>query len=129
MHTSQIVVRESENWIADLLRGTAATWKWTLREPRTEETCLTILREAGPGGLFILELGSDLDKELLFFDRITRFYPETPAIAVPTLGGPVLGVLWDLGATYVLAPDQPRDLLLAIVVRLMETARETLPHG
>ena len=34
------------------------------------------------------------------------------------------GLAWDLGAAYVLAPPQPRDALLSLVLGLMETARK-----
>jgi DNA-binding NtrC family response regulator len=128
MRSPQLVVYESDRWIAELLRGTAATWKWALRELRQPEACWRALRRGGPG-VMVLELGRPAEDDLALLERATWLCPETPVVVVSnTRGDELTGLAWDLGAAYVLAPPQPRDALLTVVLGLMETAREAAPH-
>jgi DNA-binding NtrC family response regulator len=127
VRSPQLIVYESEGWIADLLRGTAGTWKWTLRELRDPDACLRSLRQ-GPA-VMVLELAGNLEDGLALLERLTRLCPEAPVVVVAATAGDLVGLAWDLGAAYVLAPPQPRDALLTVVLGLMETARESLPHA
>jgi DNA-binding NtrC family response regulator len=123
MRSPQLVVYESESWIADLLRGTAGIWKWTLRELRQDTACLRVLRQGGPS-VFVLELRQDLEPGLTLLERVTRLCPETASIVAASSSESRLTALaWDLGATYVLAPPHPRDALLTVVMHLMEAAQ------
>ncbi len=128
MRSPQLVVYETEGWVADLLQGTADAWKWVLRELRQPEACLAALRDGGPA-VVVLELGRDLGNDLAFLERLTRLCPAAPLVAVVPTAGDAAGLAWDLGAAYVLAPPQSRDALLAVVVGLMETARESLSYA
>ena len=127
MRSPQLIVYESDGWVADLLRGTAGAWKWPLRELRQPEACVAALR-GGSAGVMVLELGRDLDGDLALLERIARLCPEAPVVVVANGGPDVAGLAWDLGAAYVLAPPQPREMLLDVIVGLMETAREGPPR-
>ena len=123
MRSPQLVVYERESWIADLLRGTAGTWKWILRELRQDSACLRVLRHAGPS-VFVMELREDLEPDLALLERVTRLCPETASIVVASSSESRLtALIWDLGATYVLAPPHPRDALLTVVMHVMEAAQ------
>jgi hypothetical protein len=70
--------------------------------------------------VLVLKLGRDLEKELSVLEQATRLYPETPAVVVGDAVNAVLeGLAWDLGASYVLFPPQPREQLPEIVAGLM----------
>jgi hypothetical protein len=123
MRTPQIVVCESERGIADLLRGTAEVWQWPLRELRDESAIVRALLQGGPSVL-VLEVGGAVERDLSLLGRLTWLCPEAMTVVVNTVGGAdLVGLAWDLGADYVLAPPQPRDAVLPVVLGLMETAR------
>jgi hypothetical protein len=123
MRAPQIVVYESERWIAELLSGTAEVWQWPLRELRDESALVRALRQGGPSVL-VVEVGGDVERDLALLGRLTWLCPEARAVAVCSLASAELtGLAWDLGATYVLAPPLPRDALLPVVLGLMEAAR------
>jgi hypothetical protein len=124
MRAPQIVVYESVRWIAELLRGTAEVWQWPLRELRDEAAIVRALRQGGPSVL-AFEVGADVERELSLLGRLTWLCPEAMTIAVSNVASEELaGLAWDLGAAYVLAPPQPRDALLPLVLGLMEAARK-----
>jgi hypothetical protein len=122
MRSPQIVVYESERWIAELLRGTSEVWQWPLRELRDADAILRALHSGGPSVL-VVEIGRDVEHDLALLGRLAWLCPDAATIAVSDVTIPVLaGLAWDLGADYVLAPPQPRDALLSVVLGLMETA-------
>jgi hypothetical protein len=122
MRAPQIVVYETERWIAELLRGTAEVWRWPLRELRDESALVRALCQTGPSVL-VFEIGGDVERDLALLSRLTWLCPEAMTVAVPNAAGAELtGLAWDLGADYVLAPPLPRDALLPVVLGLMETA-------
>jgi DNA-binding response OmpR family regulator len=123
MRVPQIVVCESERALADLLRGTAEVWQWPLRELRDEAALLRALRLGGPS-ILVLEVGRDIERGLALLGRLTWLCPGATAVAVSSVASAELaGLAWDLGADYVLAPPQPRDALLPVVLGLMEAAK------
>ncbi len=130
MRYPQLVVYETERWIADLVYGTAGTWKWTLREVRQPDACLRVLHQGGPS-VMVLELGAGKQQDLELLENITRLCPETATVVVShSPESNLVGLIWDLGATVVLCPPYVREALLVIVQRLMETARpESGPPG
>jgi hypothetical protein len=122
MRSPQLIVYESDRWIADLLRGTAEMWQWTLRELRDEEACLRALRQGGPA-IIVVEVSHNLEHDLPLIEQFGGLSPEAALIAVLGVSQlELLGLVWDLGATYVLAPPTPRDSLLTLVLGLMESA-------
>ncbi len=119
MHLPQVLVFEIEGRLANLLRPVVEERRWSLREPRRMETCLQHLQRGGPG-VVVIRMGPDLERELSLLERVTSLHPGAPAIVVGESDHPGLASLaWDLGASYVLVPPQPRDLLPEVVVGLM----------
>jgi DNA-binding NtrC family response regulator len=120
MRFPQVVIYENDGRIADLLRRESKPRQYSLREPRRPESCLRLLRRGGPN-VVVLKIGTDLLQELSLLERIRWLFPETAAVVVSDTADPVLaGLAWDLGATLVLFPPQPRHSLLDILDRLLE---------
>jgi hypothetical protein len=123
MRTPQIVVYESDRSLAELLGGTAEVWRWPLRELRDEAAILRALSQGAPS-ILVMEIGSNVERDLALLGRLTWLCPEARAVVVCSPASPELaGLAWDLGAAFVLGPPQPRDLLLPLVLGLMETAK------
>ena len=123
MRMPQIVVYESDRGLAEMLRGTAEVWGWPLRELRDEAALLRALRQGGPS-VVVIEIAGDIERDLALLGRLAWLCPEVRAIAVSSVASEELvGLAWDLGAVFVLAPPQPRDILLPLVLGLMETAK------
>lgn len=123
MRSPQLVVYEHEHWVADLLRGTAGTWGWTLRELRDGDALVRTLVAGGPA-VVVLEVGRDLERDLAMLGRVAAAWPEAAVVAVLNVVSPELaGLAWELGAVWVFGPPQPRDALLPLVLALMESAR------
>src|SRR5262249_60500703 len=105
-------------------RGTAEVWQWPLRELRDEAAIVRALRQGGPSVL-AFEVGADVERDLSLLGRLGWLCPEAVTIAVSGVASDELvGLAWDLGAAYVLAPPQPRDAVLPVVLGLMEAARK-----
>ncbi len=123
MRSPQLIVYESDRWIAELLRATAEMWQWSLRELRDSEACLRALRQGGPS-VVVVEVSHNLEHDLRLIEQFAWLCPEAALVAVLDVSQPeLLGLAWDLGATYVLAPPAPRDSLLTLVFGLMESAQ------
>ncbi len=135
MRYPQLLVYEKDGLLAVLLRKTAKTHGWSLREPRRPESCLRLLRRQGPTVLIIkvpsspneeqgrkVEAGeAERIRALTLLDQVHWLFPETAVIVVgDTDDPPLAGLAWDLGASYVLFPPQPRQQLPDIVSGLMQ---------
>jgi hypothetical protein len=136
MRHPQVLVWETDGRLAGQLAGLWDEHRWALREPRKHDACLRLLRDGGPSVL-VVRVGSDLPDELGLIETVHRVLPSVPVVAVgdpadAVLTGevpwevgtdPVLaGLLYDLGAAFVLFPPLPRDLLHEVVVGLMRSA-------
>jgi DNA-binding NarL/FixJ family response regulator len=121
MHHPQVLIYESDGRLAALLRPVAEAHKpaWSLREPRQLGPCLRLLARARPGVL-VLKVGRNLERELALLERVAWLYPDVGCVVVgDSEHANLAGLAWDLGASYVLLPPQPRDRLVAIVTGLM----------
>ena len=135
MKYPQLVVYEREGRVADLLRRRLedVLWRegrtppgWLLYERRQTEACLRQMRRGGPAVL-VVRLGSNLPRELGLVDRVSRLHPDVQVVVVGEDEDPVLaGLAWDVGASYVHLPPQPRDLLPEVVRGLMAAAADRL---
>lgn len=118
----QLLVYEADGSLARLLRPLAEKRKWSLREPRRPESCRSLLQR-GHASVLVMKLGRDVIHELELLEEVHRLHPTVAAILVSDTNDPTLaGLGWDLGASYVLAPPQPRDRLTDIVTGLMASA-------
>ncbi|HLJ92164.1 MAG TPA: hypothetical protein VKU02_03130 [Gemmataceae bacterium] len=121
MRIPQILIFERDGRIAELLRREGKPRQWSLREPRRPEACLRLLERGGPS-VVVLKVGTDLVQELTLLERIGWLFPDTATVVVADAANPVLADLaWDLGATLVLFPPQPRQALPEILGRLLES--------
>jgi hypothetical protein len=146
MQFPQILVYENDGLLAAMLRETAKTKRWALREARKSESCMRLLRGLCPtvlvlkiathakreAGLPVKEedeqqRAADREKEqvesLELLAQVHETFPETAMVAVGDAEDASLESLaWDFGASYVLMPPQSRQMLPDIVVGLMEEA-------
>jgi hypothetical protein len=120
MRFPQVLVYENDGRIAELLRRQGKPRHWSLREPRRPEACLRLLRRGGPSVL-VLKVGTDLLQELTLLDRVSWLFPDTVTLVVGDAPNPVLeGLAWDLGATLVLFPPQPRHYLMDTLLKIFD---------
>jgi DNA-binding NarL/FixJ family response regulator len=113
-----VLICESDGRMAEMvrqLRGADKRCRFALREPRSSEACLRLLKHGAPSVL-VLRTGMDLVREMTLLERVTWLYAETAVIVVGDAENMVLAELaWDLGASCVLLPPLPRDWLVEIV--------------
>src|SRR5262245_58431461 len=119
MQHPQILVYESDGILAGHLQELARERKWPLREPRQSDSFAALLQRGDPT-VFVLKLGRNLTAEFELLDRVQCTYPQTATVVVGDHADAALaGLAWDLGASYVLFPPQPRKRLTDVVVALM----------
>lgn len=124
MRYPQVLIYESDGQLAGQLRSQAEEQKWSLREPRSLEASLRLLRRGGPAVL-VIKLGRDLVRELILLDRAHELYPDAGLVVVGDRDDPTVAALaWDLGAAFVLMPPSPRTLLPEIVRGLLTPSFE-----
>ncbi len=129
MRFPQLLIYESDGQLARLLEGTAGTHRWVLRQPRRVEACLRLLRRGGPA-IVVMKLDRDLESAFTLLERTTWLFPEAASVVVTeTDNAPLVELAWDLGAAYVLAPPQSRDLLVEVVAGLMTGSEESEVRG
>jgi len=118
MRYPQVLIYDGDGRIAEMFRqyrGGDKRCRFALREPRSSEACLRLLKHGAPSVL-VLRTGMDLVRELTLLERVTWLHPETAVIVVGDAENMVLAELaWDLGASCVLLPPLPRDWLVEIV--------------
>jgi hypothetical protein len=118
MRFPQLIVFEADGRLAAALRPLAAGRSWALREPRRVESALRLLGRGGPNVLLV-RAGRDLEREMGLVERASRL-AGAAVVVVADAGHPRLaGLAWDLGATYVLAPEQARQRLVELVEALL----------
>ena len=116
MHHAQLITFGLESRLAETLQEPAAGRSLWLREVRHVKTCLNLLRRGG-ADLLMLQLGKNLDDELLLLEHVTHLFPSTRTIVVgPAQNPPLAALVWDLGAAYVLFPPQPIETIREVVL-------------
>jgi DNA-binding NtrC family response regulator len=134
MRHPQVVVYESDGWIAGQLEQLAAEHRWLLRESRQPEACLSLVRQARPSVL-LLKLERQLVAELTLLSQVAEHAPDCPVIVVSDVKlesaehrTSLAGLAYDLGARYVLFPPLERPLLEDVTAGLLGSAiRATSP--
>ena len=121
MKRPRIIVVEDDGRLASQLAGLAADRRWSLRECRRAERCLSHLARDG-AAVVVVRLAEVPASEIVLLSRIAGQLPGVRTVAV---GGRtnvevVAGVVWDLGVDFALFPPTPIDLLPEIVAGLME---------
>ncbi len=127
MRQPQVLIYESDGRLAEYLRRSDKSRAWSLREPRSLESCLRLLRRGGPSVL-VLKVGQDLVPELTLLDRVSWLFPDTATVVVGDADNAELaGLAWELGAHFVLFPPLPRQELPALVSQFLERAATSRP--
>jgi DNA-binding NarL/FixJ family response regulator len=119
MRHPQVLVWEGDGRLAALLRPLAEERRWVLREPRQAGAVLRLLRRGGPA-VVVIKTGRDLERELSLLERIAWLHPDAATVLVTDSDHTRLaGLAWDLGASHVLTPGQPRERLAEIVTAFL----------
>jgi DNA-binding NarL/FixJ family response regulator len=122
VRSPQVIVYEQDGALAKRLAPCREEYRWVVREPRRLEGCMELLRQPGPS-VFVLRLSRDLVNELTLLEWVAADRPEVPVVAVGDSDDPALaGLLWDLGARFVLVPPWSHDWLVPVVAGLMRSA-------
>ena len=120
MRYPQVLVYENDGRLAELLRRESEARRWSLREPRRQESCLRLLARGGPSVL-VLKVGTDLTREFTLLERVSWLHPEAATVVAGDTENPALaGLAWDLGASFVLFPPFLRRELPEMVTRFLE---------
>src|SRR5579884_624228 len=116
MYHPQLLVYEPDRRLAALLQPLADKNRWLLREPRQPSAWLRLFRRGGPGVLVLRTGRASMEYELDTLEQLTWLYPDVATILVGDSDQTFLvGLAWDVGASYVLRPPQTRELLPEIV--------------
>jgi DNA-binding NarL/FixJ family response regulator len=119
MRHPQLLIHEGDGRLAAMLRPLAEARKWSMREPARAGDCVGALRRGGPA-VVVVKVGRDLEREMTLLEEMHRLRPEAAVVVVgEAVHAPLIGLAWDLGASYVLLPPEPRERLPEIVAGLM----------
>jgi hypothetical protein len=119
MRHPQLILLHGDQRLAGLLDPVADAARWRVQRPRDLAECLQLLPKGGPSVL-VLRLGRDLEAELEALERIHYLFPDTATVVVGDGDqDAVAGLAWDLGASFVLVPPLPREMLPDVVAGLM----------
>jgi DNA-binding response OmpR family regulator len=122
MQLRQIVVFEQDGQLAAMLAPLAESRGWLLREPRQTEACVRLLDRSEPAAL-VVRIGHSLETEFDVLDAVSRAWPRVAIVAVSESDSPaLLGLAWDLGASYVVTAPNIREQLLELVPALLGAA-------
>jgi hypothetical protein len=129
MRHPQLLIYETDGRLTELLRDLAQKRNWALREIRQPESCLRLLRRGGPS-LLVLKVGRDLVREMTLLERAAWLAPDSARIVVGDVEDPALvGLAWDLGASFVLFPPARRIQLPDLVISLMLASSRGQGHA
>jgi len=128
MRLPQIVIYESDGWLAAQTVDVARDNGWLVRESRHADACLTFLREARPS-ILLLRLESKPVDDLTL---LTTLHAKTPDCPVAVFSNAKLdgasqrahlaGLAYDLGARFVMFPPLTRTVIEDVVSGLMAAA-------
>ena len=135
MRFPQIVIRESEGWVARQLHEAAEEHRWLVREPRTLTETRTLVREPRPTLLVLqVEPASEDPAPFALIADVNQRNPDVATIVVSDTKLPDAervawtAVLFDLGASFVLFPPLSKSVLedaatglLAAAIRRMQS--------
>jgi hypothetical protein len=126
MKHPQVIVLDSDGWLAKQLRELAAESRWLVRSARTPDTALALARGRSPAVLLVqFDLGDEKQAALALVADVHRLAPDVPTVAVADSKLPDAeraawtAALLDLGARYVLFPPLTKPVLEDVVSGLM----------
>jgi hypothetical protein len=127
MRSPQILVWESDGWMARQLRELVTEHRWVLRPVRSARRLRQLLNGSGICGVCLLqfELWSDRREPIELIAEMHSRWPDIPVVAVSDVKLPEAeraawtAALFDLGARYVLFPPLTKVVLEDVVSGLM----------
>ena len=126
MKHPQVVVSESDGWLADQVRRLAADHAWLVRESRHADACLNLLADSRPAVL-LLRLERELMDGLTLLGQVAERAPDCPVVLVSDVKmegaeqrAQLAALAFDLGARYVLFPPLQQPVIEDLVAGLME---------
>jgi DNA-binding NtrC family response regulator len=130
MRLPQIMVWESDGWMARQLRELATENRWLLRPVRSARRLRQLLNASGVCGVCLLqfELWSEQREPIELLAEMHLRSPDVPIVAVSDVKLPEAeraawtAALFDLGARYVLFPPLTKPVLEDVVSGLMLAA-------
>lgn len=125
MKHPQIVVFETDGWLAAQVKRLAAENGWLVREVRDESACIALLRDGRPSVL-VLKLEKDLLEGLTLLTDCRANAPDCPVVLVSDVkmdGAAqrmqLMTLAFDLGARYVLFPPLQQPIIEDLVAGFM----------
>ena len=128
MKHPQVVVYESDGWLADQVRRLAGENAWLVRESRRPDACLALLADARPAVL-LLRLERELLDGLTLLGQVAERAPDCPVVLVSDVKmegaeqrAQLSALAFDLGARYVLFPPLQQPVIEDLVAGLLGAA-------
>jgi chemotaxis response regulator CheB len=128
MKHPQVVVYESDGWLADQVRRLAGENGWLVRESRHADSCLALLVDARPTVL-LLRLERELLDGLTLLGQVVEKAPDCPVVLVSDVKmegadqrAQLSALAFDLGARYVLFPPLQPPVIEDLVAGLLGAA-------
>jgi len=125
MKHPQVVVYESDGWLADQVRRLAGENAWLVRESRRPDACLNMLEDSRPAVL-LLRLERELLDGLTLLSQVTERAPDCPVVLVSDVKmegaeqrAQLSALAFDLGARYVLFPPLQQPVIEDLVAGLL----------
>ncbi|HVK10428.1 MAG TPA: hypothetical protein VM597_16795 [Gemmataceae bacterium] len=125
MKLPQVVVYESDGWLANQVRRLTGEHRWLLRESRHADACLNLVDVSRPIVL-LLKLERELLDGLSLLSRVTDVAPDCPVVLVSDVKmdgadqrAQLSALAFDLGARYVLFPPLQQPVIEDLVAGLM----------
>jgi hypothetical protein len=133
MKRPQLVLHRADEWLARQLADLAAESRWLIRTAATRETALGFLRDPRPTVAFIhIDPHDDSTEGCELLAECHCANPDAALVAASEAKLPDVdrvawtGMLFDLGARYVLFPPLNRPVLEDLTSGLMATAIQRL---
>jgi len=125
MKHPQVVVYESDGWLADQVRRLAGENAWLVRESRRADACLNLLEDGRPTVL-LLRLERELLDGLTLLSQVAERAPDCPVVLVSDVKmegaeqrAQLAALAFDLGARYVLFPPLQQPVIEDLVAGLL----------
>lgn len=125
MKHPQIVVYETDGWLAAQVKRLAAENGWLVREVRDASACIALLCDGRPSVL-LLKLEKDLLEGLTLLTDCRTNAPDCPVVLVSDVkmdGAAqrmqLMTLAFDLGARYVLFPPLQQPIIEDLVAGFM----------